>query len=142
MTYTPDVAGVVASMGQGPDGNTTHFVLTDGRELDLAFNDGRPFPTIYGGVPPNVGDLLLAGTDPQHRWIASAGLETRTDEGLPAPCYAVGSYGTDAGDWIQTDVGLRMRKAPTFTLPNWEHGPRFEQPGCVFCLDEEGLVTT
>lgn len=140
-SYTPDTAGVVVSVGPGHDRNTTHYVLSDGRELDLDLHDQALVPQVYGGTP-NIGDLLLAGTDPQHPWIARVPKSSRTD--VPASCYGVEAYGSiEQGGSIQTAVGLRLHKAPGFEGLVGEPAPdgHYGNPGRIFCLNAEGLVT-
>ncbi len=139
--YTPDVAGVVVS-GQIVEGNLTEFHLANGKTVTANMLDGRT--VINGGIGPGVGDLLLSGTRPNGRWVARAYPGTRISSELPSGCYVVASRGTDQGDWIQTDVGLRLRKAPDFDpgpLHTAGPGARYGGIGPTFCLNSEGLVT-
>ena len=138
--YTPDVAGVVVST-EAVEGNLTAFHLANGQTVTASTRDER---TLVGGYGPGIGDLLLSGMGPNGRWLARAypGAQVRSD--LPPGCYKVDSDGTDQGDWIQTDVGLRLRKAPDFDpgpLHTAAPGARYAGIDSTFCLNTEGLVT-
>lgn len=111
-----------------------------------------PFTTIVvsaGGTP---GHLLLSGAGPDRAWIAFLAPGTLTTTRFPAGCYPLYSWGTDEGNWIQTDIGLRVPKAPGFDpglLPETPDGPvptahpglRYEGVDVAFCLNSEGFVT-
>lgn len=144
--YTPEVAGVVATEESLP-GSSMRYVLTDDREITVDYAN----TTIVMSVGRAVGDLLLQGSSPEGSWVALlAPAQRRSD--LPIECYGLDSWGTDEGDWIQTDVGLRLRKAPGFdagllaetpggVVPTPRVGMRYEAVQQVFCLNDEGLVT-
>jgi hypothetical protein len=133
---TPEVAGIVASR-EFVAGGATHYVLTDGRDLTIDLTRGNP--VIYGTAGPAVGELLLSGSGPNGQWIARLTLASWQD--APSGCYTVSGFGTDRGQWIETDAGLRLPKAKGFTTTE-ERGDRFESSFPVFCLDETGQVTS
>jgi hypothetical protein len=148
--YTPEVVGVVVSTELTED-DLARYRLANGETFTVNHLDERAQTTVYrqGDV---VGALLLGGTGPERPWIALVAPGTSTTTRFPAGCYALFSWGTDEGDWIQTDVGLRLRKAPGFDpglLPETPDGPvptahpgeRYEGPGFAFCLDSAGFVT-
>ena len=146
--YTPEVAGVVVAI-EPTDTNLTRFTLDNGRMFSASVLDATATIFVYrrGG---GVGDLLLAGSGPDRPWLAFLAPAGRSD--LPVDCYAVYGFGTDEGEWIQTDIGLRLRKAPEFDpglLPDTPDGPvptthpglRYEGVQQTFCVNRDGLVT-
>ena len=147
--YTPEVVGVIVA-SELTDANLARYRLENGQTFTYNHLDGST--TVVYRAGQAVGDLLLAGTGPERPWIALVAPGTLTRSDLPPGCFALWSRGTDEGDWIQTDVGLRLRKAPGFDpglLPETPGGPvptahpglRYEGIGQAFCLNSEGLVT-
>ena len=148
--YTPEVAGIVTSV-ERVQGNLKQLNLANGQSFTVNDLDGSALTTVYGNGG-DAGDLLLAGTVSGHPWLAAVRLGTLVSSYLPDGCYALDGWGTDEGDWIQTDVGLRLRKAPNFDpglLPEtpgmpaptpWS-GMRYEATLQTFCLDLDGRVT-
>ncbi len=145
--YTPEIAGVVLSTGSA-DAGLTRFNLIDGRSFTANELDGA---TVVYRAGEAVGDLLLGGTGPDGPWVALLAPATLTRSDLPAGCYALNGYGSDDGDWILMDVGLRLGKAPGFDpglLPDTPDGPvptahpglRYDGVGQTFCLNSEGMV--
>jgi hypothetical protein len=145
-SYMPEVAGVIEAEESLP-GSSMRYVLTDGREITVDYAN----TTIVMSVGREVGDLLLQGSSPEASWVALLAPALRRSD-LPIECYGLNGWGTDEGDWIQTDVGLRLRKAPGFdagllaetpggVVPTPRVGMRYEAVQQVFCLNEEGLVT-
>lgn len=146
--YVPEVAGIVVSSEWTEPNVVARYNLDNGTSFSLNVLE-KTKTTRVGGESSAVGDLLLAGSGPDP-WLAFLAPAAESD--LPADCYAVYGYATDEGDWIQTDIGLRLRKAPGFDpgiLPDTPDGPvppprpglRYEGPGQVFCVNREGLVT-
>lgn len=131
--YTPEVAGVVLS--RTPTDAGWHYVVETGHDLTIDLTEGKRI--VYGTVSPDVGDLLLSGTGPEGPWIAR--LTPPTWDNAPAGCYTLESSGTDRGDWIETDVGIRLPKAPGFLPLNRRDGDRYAASiGHVFCVNEDG----
>lgn len=130
---------MVTSLGPGPGGTTT-YELANGQEVTIDASDGRRMD--YGGLP-SIGDLLLSGTGPDGPWIARLLPTLRSD--APPGCYELRSYGTDRGEWIETDAGLRLHKAFANFNPGSDRavreGDRYEGPGRPFCVNENGEVT-
>lgn len=90
--------------------------------------------------PPGVGDLLLAGTEPEP-WIAWARhTKELFAEMTDADCYLMESNATRVGDWLELDNGLRLRLAADFD-PRFFHGDRY-RPATGFCVDPAGEVQT
>lgn len=148
--YSPEVAGVVTST-ELTDGNLTRFHLANGQSFTVNELDSKATTVVYQAGEA-VGGLLLAGTGPERPWIALLPPGTLTRSDLPAGCYALNGWGTDEGDWILTDVGLRLRKAagfdpgllpetPGMPAPTSHPGMRYDGVGQTFCLNIEGLVT-
>jgi hypothetical protein len=142
--YTPEIAGVVASRASAANG-ATHYVLASGQELTIITNKlnvAGGTTLVYGPVPPDVGDLLLSGTGPNGPWIARLSPAIRSEcHGI----FAVDGAGTDRGEWIETDAGLRLHK----TMGNFDPGDRrtpheglrYEGSLPTFCVDANGEVT-
>jgi len=130
---TPTIAGVVEQSSQQPDGGKT-YVLTDGATVEIASQK-----TILLGGEPIVGELFLAGTDPDGRqWVA--GLEPSPNTNEP-DCFRLATTGRDAGHWIETSAGFRLPMAATFD-PGLTDGKEFALPSGGFCLNEKGEVTS
>ena len=128
--YTPEVAGVVAASEQvDGSGQSFRITLRDGRSHIV--DRDKVKGVIGSGLPPNVGDLFLAGSTPTP-WVAGI---AGTD-----PCFSIGGGGTEDGDFITTDVGLRLRKAADFYRRGYiETQHRFD--GAGFCVNGSGEVT-
>ena len=107
-------------------------MLSDGATAEIASQK-----TILLGGEPIVGELLLAGTDPDGRqWVA--GVPASSFVNLP-DCFWLASRGRDAGDWIETTAGFRLAKAPGFD-PGITDGQEYALPLGGFCLNEKGEV--
>lgn len=137
--YTPDVSGVVVDIG-GPD-HASVYRLADGQAFTIDITNGKVI--VYGGGPPHVGDLLLGGTGSDGPWVAR--LYSDAVRGGRADCYFLEGFGTDRGQWIETDAGLRLPKASSFD-PGLQPGvegqriPDSIHPG--FCVNVDGQVTS
>lgn len=79
-------------------------------------------------------------------WIGLLAPASTTRSGLPDGCFALYSNGTDDGEWIQTDGGLRLRKAagldpslpaaaPDGSVPTAHVGLRCDGDNRVFCVN-------
>ena len=147
--YTPEVAGVVASTEWVELNVVSRFVLEDGTFVDARILDKTETTIVYQ-AGRTIGDLLLAGSTADGQWLAFVAPAGRDD--LPDDCYAVDGYATDEGDWIQTDIGLRLRKAPDFDpgllpdvpgdyTPTSHPGLRYDAVGQTLCVNRDGLVT-
>lgn len=149
--YTPETAGVVVSSQWIEASSVSRFVLHDGSVVEADTSDGSRTEIVRQAGPPE-GDLLLSGSTPNGQWLAFIPPASLTRSDLPPDCFSVSAYGTDEGEWIQTDIGLRLRKAATFDpgllpdrpggyAPTARPGLRYEGAGQVFCLNQDGLVT-
>jgi hypothetical protein len=128
--YTPEVAGVVVAREQlDGSGRSFRITLRDGRSQVV--EPDKVTGVIGCCVPPNVGDLFLAGSTPTP-WVAGV---AGTD-----PCFSIGGGGTEEGNFITTDVGLRLPKAADFYRRGYiETQHRFD--GAGFCVNGSGEVT-
>jgi hypothetical protein len=147
--YTPEVAGVIVASDRN-EANFARYRLTNGETVTVNDLDGRATTRVYRAGDA-IGSLLLAGSGPDRPWFALVPA-ARPSIDRPIGCYSLNTWGTDEGDWIQTDVGLRLRKAPGFdagllaetpggVVPTPRVGMRYQAVQQVFCLNEEGLVT-
>jgi hypothetical protein len=107
--------------------------LEDGRELSISIAD---YEVVTGSGLPMPSDLLLTGSAPRP-WLA--GLSTAA---APVPdCYWLGGGGIDAGEFIESDRGLRLPKATAFDSGTWQPDEgRFRANG--FCVNERGEVAS
>ena len=128
---TPDVVGVVVDVTE-LDGPPRRFSLEGGDFVDLDFPGTEPLAGSRGGLEP--GTLLLAGEDQGSAWYLSMTL--RTD------CFQLDSYGSDAGDAIDFDNGLRLPKAPGFDPGIVTDGRYDKNPQGHFCINEGGEVVS
>ncbi|SRR6266511_5574928 len=128
--YTPEVAGIVAASEQlDGSGQSFRITLRDGRSQVV--DKGKVKGVVGSGLVPNVGDLFLAGSTPEP-WVAGL---FGTD-----PCFSIGGGGTEEGNFITTDVGLRLPKAADFYRRGYiETQHRFD--GAGFCVNGSGEVT-
>jgi hypothetical protein len=130
---TPSVTGVVEEVGQLPDGGKS-YRLVGGSSVDVA----SQAQVLLGGEPV-VGELLLAGADPDGRqWVAGVGLSPiASDSG----CFWFTSNGRDADSgWVETG-GFRLRKGAQFD-PAYVRDGNYQSPRGYFCLNESGEVTS
>lgn len=127
----PDVVGVVVDVEElaGPP---RRFTLEGGAFADLPFPGTDPLPGSEGGL--DRGTLLLAGEDSGGRWYMSL---TRDGD-----CFLMDSYGSDAGDAIDFDNGLRLPKAEDFDPGIVTDGRYDENPQGHFCVSEKGEVVS
>lgn len=153
--YTPSVTGVMERFEPAADGAWL-FQLESGAAFEARPGQSGHFRQVY---PPDSrlsiafdgrGELLLAGTDEAGDWFAHLRLTGRAD--LPPDCYELPSWGTDEGDTVLADVGLRLPKAADFNpellpltpggyVPRASPGMRYEATLQVFCLNTAGEVT-
>jgi hypothetical protein len=126
----PLVVGVVEGWDR-VGSSTDRFHLSDGRELEIDYNDSRQ---LFPGDTLDAGDLLLYGTDSEGAWYQVLDRE--------ADCYILESRGSDAGNFIVFDVGFRLPKAPDFDAGGVTSGEFRANPGIPFCVDAEGRVVS
>jgi len=130
---TPSSAGVVEEITSLPDGGRT-YRLQSGESVEIPSQK-----LVLLGGEPLVGELFLAGEDPDGRqWVA--GVETGPP-GLPAGCFFYRSPGRAVGAWIETASGFRLKKAPDFTDVRNPKSDEYTSDLGGFCLDERGEVT-
>jgi hypothetical protein len=129
--YTPEISGVVAAFEGQPDG-TMLIRLVDGTAV-------TPRPRqVYGGGSPQVGDLLLTGTQPEP-WFALSSLGIGG-----AGCFWMGGAGQEEFNgeghtsYVLMDVGLRLPEVPGLDRGRWPLGGRWETAGV--CLNQRGEV--
>jgi len=147
--YVPETAGILVSSEWVTLNTIARYVLDNGASLTANVSDGDAIRWVYRGGG-QTGDLVLGGQQPVP-WIAFlAPAIPRSD--LPDGCFALLDNGTDDGEWIQADSGLRLRKAPGFDsgllavtpggpVPTPRVGHRYAGVGRLFCLNRDGLVT-
>ncbi len=127
----PTAAGVVEEVTRLPDG---------GRSYRLAGGTSVAVPSqkqVLLGGEPIVGELLLAGTDPDGRqWVAGL---SRSPNGEPG-CFWLANNGRDSDGWIETHDGFRLPKAVGFD-PAYIRDGNYQTPHGYFCLNESGEVT-
>jgi hypothetical protein len=132
---TPSVAGVVDEVTRLPDGGVT-YRLANGKTAEIASQRD-----ILLGGDPLVGELLLAGTDPDgSQWVAGVSLSNAPDR--PPGCFLVPGRGRLNADWIETTGGFRLPKAAAFRDARARPEDDFASDQGVFCLNEDGEVTS
>lgn len=132
---TPEVAGVVVEAVRLPDGGRA-YRLADGASADIPSQK----EVLLGGEPL-VGELLLAGTDPDgRRWVAEISLSTAI--GRPPGCFDFPDQGRARDGWIETNSGFRLPRASDFTDARDYPNDEFASDRGVFCLNERGEVTS
>jgi hypothetical protein len=147
--YVPETAGVLVSSKWVTLNTIARYLLDDGESVTANVSDRDAMQFVYRD-PGQAGDLVLAGEHPGP-WIAFLAPASTTRSGLPDGCFALYSNGTDDGDWIQTDVGLRLPKAAGFDpgllaatpdgpVPTAHAGLRYDGDGRLFCVNRDGLV--
>ena len=147
--YEPEVAGVVVSTEWVEPNVVSRYALEDGTFVDARVTGSTKTTVVYQ-PGRTIGDLLLSGSTADGQWLAFLTPAGRDD--LPGDCFAVYGYATDEGDWIQADMGLRLRKAADFdpgllpavpdgATPTSHPGLRYEAPLQTLCVNRDGLVT-
>jgi len=127
----PTAAGVVEEVTPLPDGGRS-YGLADGTSVVIASQK----QVLLGGEPL-VGELLLAGTDPDGRhWVAGL---SRSSNGEPG-CFWFTNNGRGSDGWIETYDGFRLPKAVGFD-PAYIRDGNYQTPRGYFCLNELGEVT-
>lgn len=131
---TPSIAGVVLDIEETPDGGET-YRLENGQLAQIASQK-----TVLLGGEPLVGELLLAGTDPDGRqWVA--GVEPSRALDRPEGCFWLPSQGRLVNGWIDTTAGFRLQSAADFD-PGDSVGGEFASELGSFCLSGVGEVTS
>jgi len=149
--YVPEIAGVLVSSEWVTQNAIARYVLDNGQSLTADVADPDALQHVYRD-PGQAGDLVLGG-ERGGPWIAFLAPAGPTRGGLPDGCFALYSNGTDDGDWVQTDVGLRLRKAvgfdpgllaatPDGPVPTAHVGLRYDGDNRLFCVDRDGFVTS
>jgi hypothetical protein len=123
---TADLSGIAQSTSHGQNGS--EILLAGGRRVETS--GLRPFFSF--GVLRS-GALVLAGTgdDP---WY---GFTSQTVD----KCFQLPTRGVVEGDWILTELGVRIPKAATFTARGDTDGV-LDDPTKWFCLNSEGEATS
>lgn len=148
--YVPETIGLLVSSEWVTQNTIARYVLDNGESLTANVSDGEAIRWVYRN-PGQKGDLVLGGQQPTP-WIAFVAPATISRRGLPDGCFALYDNGTDDGEWIQADSGLRLRKAlgfdsgllaetPGGPVPTPRVGHRYDGVDRLFCLDRGGLVT-
>ncbi len=149
--YVPETAGILVSSEWVTQNTIARYVLDNGASLTANVSDGEAIRWVYRN-PGQKGDLVLGGEQPV-LWIAFLAPASTTRSGLPDGCFALYANATDDGEWIQTDVGLRLRKAAGFDpgllaatpdgpVPTAHVGLRYDGDNRLFCVNRDGLVTS
>jgi hypothetical protein len=153
--YTPSITAVIETIEPAADGGWL-FRLTSGATFEARPDQDGHFRQVYtpssglAVVDHGRDQLLLGGTDQAGDWFAIVPPAGRTD--LPPDCFGLLAWGTDEGDSILTDVGLRLPKAADFDpeilpltpggfVPRPSPGMRYEATQQTFCLNTAGDVT-
>ncbi|MGZ8439124.1 MAG: hypothetical protein ACXWXR_11385 [Candidatus Limnocylindrales bacterium] len=149
--YVPETAGILVSSEWVTENTIARYVLDNGESFTANVSDRKATQFVYRD-PGQTGDLLLGGEHPGP-WIAFLAPASTTRSGLPDGCFALYGNGTDDGEWIQTDAGLRLRKAAGFDpgllaatpdgpVPTAQVGLRYDGDNRLFCVNRDGLVTS
>jgi len=134
---TPEVAGVVVEIVRLPNGGRV-YRLANGARADIPSQK----EVLLGGEPL-VGELLLAGTDPDgRRWVAGVSLSGSAGIGRPAGCFDFPGQGRARDGWIETNGGFRLPKAADFRDMRDNPNDEFASDRGTFCLNERGEVTS
>lgn len=120
------------------------LTLDDGTTVTI---DERAAHQVAGstGIAGNRTDLLITGEVNDQRWWLVL-IEFGPNQSMPSDCYGLISDGTDEGDTILFDSGLRLPKAAVFD-PGGEYADgRYDSPGvgsapAMFCINPDGEVT-
>jgi hypothetical protein len=129
ITHDPTAAGLVQHLES--NGETTQFVLGDGRRIDLDLRRARPL--YQGGVPPAVGDLILVGQDAEQQWFVGISPDSGGE-------YVLQSRGVTLDSaHVQLDSGLRLELGPVFRGPA---GPVEADAPHRIVIDASGEVTS
>jgi hypothetical protein len=108
ITHDPTAAGLVQHLES--IGETTQFVLGDGRRIDLDL--GRARPLYQGGATPIVGDLILVGQDAEQPWFVGISPDSGGEFVLQSRAVTLDSA------HVQLDSGLRLELGPVFRGPS------------------------
>lgn len=149
--YVPETAGILVSSEWVTENAIARYVLDTGDSLTANVSDRKATQFVYRD-PGQTGDLVLGGEQPG-LWIAFLAPASTTRSDLSDGCFALYSNGTDDGDWIQTDAGLRLRKAAVFDpgllaatpdgpVPTAHVGLRYDGDNRLFCVNRDGLVAS
>jgi hypothetical protein len=131
----PSVAGVVRDIQPAAAGQSERYVL-DGAEVVIdQGRDAQLYPPGHGS--PRVGDLLVVGTGANGNWYLVIPPGPSSANGRP--CFALWATGVDRGAAIDTNLGVRLPKAPDFDHGSDTNGVYEEQPHS-FCLDQLGAI--
>jgi hypothetical protein len=149
--YVPETAGILVSSEWVTQNTIARYVLDNGESFTANVADPKATQFVYRD-PGLTGDLLLGGQRPGP-WLAFLAPAATSRSGLPDGCFALYANATDDGEWIQTDVGLRLRKAAGFDpgllaatpdgpVPTAHVGLRYDGDNRLFCVNRGGLVTS
>lgn len=130
-TRAPDIIGVVVDVTDLP-GPLRRFAVEGGEFIDVDLDRADLLADSRGAQNP--GTLLLAGEDAGAQWYMS--LEGDGD------CFLMDSYGSDAGDAIDFDNGLRLPKAEDFDPGIVTDGRYDKNPQGHFCVNDIGEVVS
>jgi hypothetical protein len=126
-TYAPEIAGVVVSRDDLPDGSS-RLTLENGRSHVV---DTDTQKLLFGGANPVVGELLLAGSRPAP-WFARV---ARRFE-----CFWIGGSGVEEGGYITTEGGFRLPESADFVRGPYA-ADEHEFHGGGFCVNGSGEIT-
>jgi hypothetical protein len=129
ITRDPTAAGVVQQVES--IGETTRFVLVDGRRIDV---DRRHARSLYrGDVSAAVGDLILVGQDVEPQWVVGINPDSAGEFVLQSQTVTFDAH------HVQLDSGLRLELGPAFGSPSGTM-----EPGAPhrIVVDPSGEVTS
>ncbi|MGI8658586.1 MAG: hypothetical protein ACR2K4_07445 [Candidatus Limnocylindria bacterium] len=134
----PEVVGTVVEVSfpgaEAPAESRALHELADGQVIEIERNSA----IALRGPDPQVGDLLLYGTQPDGTWFWSGPLLDDPRSG--GECAEIMAPALDEGDSIVFEIGLRLPKADGFDPFEVTDG-QFNDPTKGFCLNERGEVT-
>lgn len=140
--YVPDTAGIVASVETGE--SSLVYTLTNGQTVTIP--NGAPRPA---ASDPEVGDLLVSGTQPA-LWVDGLAALDPVPVPKAASCYVlVGKTRESPTALFITvhsaklgDSVVVYRKAPTWQTPEWMKVAGSDELLGVFnCINERGEAT-
>lgn len=121
------------------------LTLDDGRSIVIDERSDRQLP---GGTFVAAHDvrLLISGSGAGSRWWIVLVEMNPGGSLMPADCYGLDAEGTDQGEEILFDFGLRLPKSHGFDPGVGLSDGRYDAPGggggpARFCINPDGEVT-
>jgi hypothetical protein len=138
-TYQPTIAGVVAS--RDLVGADLVYRFTDGRTFSI------PVATRTFGAQPDVGALLVSGTEPEPWLIAIEPRPRSANDFVPPGCFELWGRARSTGrsvllrvDDARGQVEIEVPEAASWVEPKHREGSD-ELIGTLTCLNNQGQAT-